>query len=184
MDKNVVILSFSDRNDGNCAKIMQHINNFYIRTNVSCFKITSEVFGPCGKCDYECMRSGSHCPNISEKQITIMDTICQSDVVYYIVPNYCGFPCANYFAFNERSVGYFDSDRSRMDSYMNVKKRFIIVSNSEGFEEALQQQTFDKPDILYLKSRAYRKQSIAGDLMESTEALVDLNQFLRQNTEK
>jgi len=67
---------------------------------------------------------------------------------------------------------------------MNVRKRFIVVSNSEGFEEALQQQTFDKPDILYLKSRAYRKQSIAGDLMESKEALVDLNQFLRQNTEK
>lgn len=42
---------------------------------------------------------------------------------------------------------------------MSVPKRFIIVSNSEGeiFEKAMQQQTNDNPEILYLKSNEYGK---------------------------
>ena len=60
-----------------------------------------------------------------------------------IIPNYCGYPCANYFAYNERSVGYFNLDKVLMDKYMNAKKRFIVVSNTEGtnIENALTQQS-------------------------------------------
>ena len=102
-----------------------------------------------------------------------------SDLVYFIVPNYCGYPCANYFAFNERSVGYFNMDPLRMDRYMSVTKRFIIVSNSEDhFAEAMQQQTNEIPDILYLRSSKYGKQSIAGDIMDSDEAKAVLEAFL------
>lgn len=110
-----------------------------------------------------------------------MDRICRSDLVYFIVPNYCGYPCANYFAFNERSVGYFNLNRNRMDQYMSVPKRFIVVSNTAGdpFRAAMSQQTAKEPDILYLQSSKYHKRSIAGDLLESEAVKADLEAFLR-----
>jgi len=64
---------------------------------------------------------------------------------------------------------------------MNVPKRFIIVSNTEGFEDAMRQQTNEPPEILYLKSRAYGKSSIAGDLLESDGARAYLNEFLSRD---
>ena len=103
-------------------------------------------------------------------------TICA--LVYFIVPNICGYPCANYFAFNERTVGYFNMDREKMARYMNVPKRFIVISNTEGFEDAMRQQTDEAPQMLYLKSRKYGKSSIAGDLLESDAAKADLDEFL------
>ena len=181
MNRNVTILSFSARENGNCARISDYIAKFYMRTNVFCFKITADQFEPCGKCDYQCLRAGQECPNLSAEQQEIMDRICGSDIVYYIVPNYCGYPCANYFAFNERSVGYFSLNKQRMDTYMNIPKRFIAISNSEGFEEAMQQQTFATPDIIYLKSRKYQKQSISGDLLESEAVKEDQDSFLRKH---
>ena len=111
-----------------------------------------------------------------------MDTICNSALVYFIVPSFCGFPCANYFAFNERTVGYFHGDRDVIDQYMSVPKRFIVVSNTEGFEDALQQQTKSKPDILYLKSSKYQKRSIDGNILDSNEAKADLLRFLSQDS--
>ena len=89
----------------------------------------------------------------------MMDNICQADLAYFIVPNYCGYPCANYFAFNERTVGYFNLKRELMQKYMNVPKRFIMISNTEGsnFANAMKQQVNGEPDILYLKSGKYGK---------------------------
>lgn len=179
MNKCVTILSFSSRTDGNCAKISEFISNHYEQMTVYSF-IIGGAFQPCGSCGYECLKQGQRCPQLNEQQKTVMDAICTSELVYFIVPNYCGFPCANYFAFNERSVGYFGMDRDRMERYMNVPKRFIIVSNTEGFEDAMHQQTIGDPDILYLKSRNYQKQSIAGDLLDSAAAKSDLNAFLTQ----
>ena len=117
-------------------------------------------------------------------QTEVMDAICGSDLVYMIVPNFCGQPCANYYAFNERSVGYFNGDRSKMNQYLSVKKRFILVSNtqSEQFLNAMKQQTLGEPDILYLKSGKYHKRSIAGDILESEAARQDLNAFFGRRT--
>lgn len=88
----------------------------------------------------------------------------------------------NYFASIERSVGYFHMDRQKQAQYYSVPKRFIIVSNTEGFETAMQQQTNDTPVCLYLKSRKYGKQSIAGDILDSAEAKADLDAFLTDNS--
>jgi len=107
-----------------------------------------------------------------------MDKICNSNLVYFIIPNYCGLPSANYFAFNERSVGYFNLDREKTNLYKNIKKRFIIVSNTEGFDQYMQYQVNNAPDILYLKSGKYGKQSIAGDILDSEDARADLDAFL------
>ena len=150
-----------------------------MRTNVLCFVIDNESFPTCGGCDYECLKQELCCPVLPEDQRKIMDSVTEADLVYYIVPNYCGYPCANYFSFNERSIGYFNKDRNLMEKNMAVKKRFIIISNTENnFAEAMRQQIYDQPDILYLKTRKYLKQSIAGDLMTSEAAKADLRAFL------
>ena len=62
-------------------------------------------------------------------------------LVYFNVQNYCGNPCSDYFAFIERSVGYFHMDQQKQALCSSVHKRFIIVSNTEGVEIANQQQT-------------------------------------------
>ena len=113
-----------------------------------------------------------------------MRAVMQSDITYMIVPNFCGMPCANYYAYNERSVGFFNMDRSVMGQYMNVKKRFIIISNTETvmFDQAMRQQTKEDPDAVYLKSGKYGKRSTAGDILESAEAQADLKAFLNSYT--
>ena len=109
-----------------------------------------------------------------------MDAVTNSDTAYFIIPNYCGMPCANYYAFNERSVGYFNLDRNKMKAYMSVKKKFVVISNTESdqFVNALRQQVNEDPDIVYLKTRKYGKQSIAGDILESEAARADLDAWL------
>ena len=46
----------------------------------------------------------------------------------------------------------------------------------------MQQQINDQPEILYLKTGKYQKQSIAGDLLTSEAARTDLQAFLDQDT--
>ena len=173
MNKLVTILSFSSRKKGNCAAVSTHLKNHYTQAEICIVQLL-----PCGNCDYECLTAVKSCPRLEPDQTQIMDAICRSDLVYFVVPNYCGYPCANYFAFNERSVGYFGMDRAKMERYMNVRKRFIIISNTEGFEDAMQQQTYEAPDILYLKSRKYGSRSIDGNMLESEAARADLDAFL------
>ncbi len=177
MNKLVTILMFSSRKNGNCASIGEFILN-YFDSNIRIFRVSGENVGSCDHCDYECLKSDMCCPNLNESYRSMMDTVCASDLVYFIIPNYCGFPSSSYFAFNERSVGYFGLDRSKLERYMAVRKRFIIVSNSVGFEDAMRQQTSGEPEILYLKCRKYNKRSIAGDILESEEAQQDLEAFL------
>ena len=178
MGNNVTILSFSNRNDGNCAKISQFIANFYKQTYVRSYFIDCK---PCGNCNYECLGTDGVCPGLDTEQVKMMDELCGSDLVYFVIPNFCGFPCANYFAFNERSAGYFGSNRGKRQQYITIPKRFIIVSNTEGFEKALQQQTNSAPVCLYLKSGKYGKRSTAGDILDSEEAISDLLKFLEQD---
>ena len=179
MNKKVTILNFSHRNRGNCGRTADLIADFYNRTNVFTYSVAME---PCGGCDYECLTPGAACPNVNDHLKEVMDAVIDSDLVYFILPNYCGYPNANYFAYNERTVGYFNLDRALMDRYMSVPKRFIVVSNSEGdsFVNALRQQTNEEPVILYLKSGKYRKRSTAGDILDSEEAQADLRAFLEQ----
>ena len=135
---------------------------------------------PCGNCNYECLKPAELCPNVSAFQREVMDTVTNADTAYFIIPNYCGMPCANYYAFNERSVGYFNLDRNKTKAYMSVKKKFVVISNTETdqFVNALRQQVNEDPDILYLKTRKYGKQSITGDILESEAARADLDAWL------
>lgn len=179
----IVILNFSGRKHGNCSRITEEIELFYNKASVCSVRI-ADHFTPCGQCDCECLKTNAECPVNNSGNRRIMEDICASEVTYFIIPNYCGAPCANYYAFNERSVGWFNGDEKAMTRYMSVRKRFIIVSNSknEVFEEAMRQQTLSEPDVLYLASKSFGKRSVDGDLMDSTEARLDLIAFLRGHT--
>ena len=171
------ILNFSSRENGNCARIGEYLLNYY-QNKATVFTIDANNFAPCNTCNYQCLKPEMLCPQLNHEQRKIMDEICNSNLVYFIIPNYCGLPSANYFAFNERSVGYFNLDREKTNLYKKIKKRFIIVSNTEGFDQYMQYQVNNTPDILYLKSSKYRKQSIAGDILDSEDARSALNAFL------
>lgn len=183
MDKKVMILDFSPRNSGNCANIAQKISEIYNRTNVHVFKIDADNFAPCHDCNYECLTPEAVCPVRTDTQMQIMRAATESDLIYFIVPNFCGYPNAAYFAFNERSVGFFNMDRVLTKQYMSVPKRFIIVSNTENenFRNAMQQQTSEEPKMLYLKTGRYKRRSTAGDLMDCEEAVNDLRVFIEED---
>jgi len=180
MNKNIVLIRFSSREFGNCKAIAEDIKDYYQSEAILDFVVDADNIVPCSNCDYECLTPGKLCPNLTDDQKRIMDAICNADLAYFIVPNYCGYPCANYFAFNERSVGYFNSDRELMQKYRSVTKRFIIVSNTEGesFANTMKQQVTGEPEMLYLKTGKYKKRSTAGDMMKSEEAQKDLRAFL------
>lgn len=177
MYNKVIILNFSTRSSGNCANIASAIAGFHGEQSVQVLSVSMD---PCGGCDYECLKQGKSCPKSAPEHIALMNRLLDASMVYFVVPNYCGFPCANYFAFNERSVGFFNGDRSMLKQYLAVPKRFIIVSNTQNdhFADAMAQQVSGEPEILYLKTSRYKKVSIAGDMMESEAAKEDLRKFL------
>ena len=184
MSKSIVLIRFSFRDFGNCASVSREVTRHYSTAAVNSYMVDSKLIQPCNNCDYECLNPQKACPHANDAQKEVMDAICNADMAYFIVPNYCGYPCANYFAFNERTVGYFNLKRELMQKYMNVPKRFIMISNTEGsnFANAMKQQVNGEPDILYLKSGKYGKKSTAGDIMESDEARADLEAFLKQHS--
>ena len=180
MHKNIVLIQFSSRVSGNCAAITRYIKDYYAGNTVSTFIMDTNTVQPCSNCNYECLNPNAKCQNLSSFQVAAMDAICNADIVYYLIPNYCGHPCANYFAYNEKSAGYFNGDRELMQKYTESPKRFIVISNTEGFnfESAIRQQVKGSLDILYLKTSLYGKRSTAGDILESEAAKADLNAFL------
>ncbi len=116
----------------------------------------------------------------------MLDTVCRSDRAVFVVPNYCDFPCANFFIYNERSQCYFQGHPERLEAYLNVPKRFIVVSGSESgnFAEAFQQHTGLEPEILFLSAKKYGKQSIGKNLLTSGQAVADLTKFLGEQSKE
>ena len=105
-----------------------------------------------------------------------------SDLAYFILPNYCDYPCANYFIFNERSQCYFQGSDYLLLQYLGVKKKFIAVSNTNqaNFLIAFEYQINEgeKPDALFLSAKRYGKRSIDGNLTDSLNALTDIENFI------
>lgn len=149
----------------------------HANANICTYNINDHI-GPCAECNYECLTPGIGCESADGIK-TIMNQAMNSDLIYYIVPNICGYPSSNYFIYNERLVGYFNMNRELMAKYKNIEKKFIVVSNTESdtFYNAMQQQSAE-PNILYLKTSKYGKRSTAGDILNSEQAQVDLSAFL------
>ena len=178
----ITILNFSGRNNGNCHGIAQVVCATLVGHVLSLSEMHDMEIASCGKCDYECFRENATCPYAGDDLIGIYKAVCASDLAVYIIPNYCDYPCAHFFAFNERSQCFFQSAPELLDVYLQIKKKFIVVSNTgtENFLQAFQYHVEDGavPDILFLSAKGYGKDSIAGNLMEAAGARQTVLRFI------
>ncbi len=179
---NVCIVSFSSRKHGNCGQIAAYLQS--IHENAKLFDFADFSIHPCGGCAYECFTPDGTCPWADDRVQGLYDDILNSERVYYVLPNYCDYPCANFFVFNERSQCYFQGHPERARAYMGVSKKFIVVSNTNerNFREILSYHVEEEPQILFLHARKYRRVSIEGDIMTSGEAVEDINFFVQGGT--
>lgn len=170
---NICIISFSGRKDGNCGSIAGELEKLY-KGNVKLYDFSALKITPCTSCGYECFDLAESCPYFGDPVFEIYDTITKSDLTYFIVPNYCDYPNALFFAFNERSQCYFQKRQDRLEKYLTAKKKFIVVSNTnrDNFTAAFMYHVEEntQPDILFLEARKFKKISIKGDITESEEA--------------
>lgn len=176
------VISFSGRGNGSCSAIARVLlEALSSRDEVKCFDFSTFSVTPCGRCGYQCFQARELCPYFDDPVFALYDAIVHSRTAYFIVPNYCDYPCANFFIFNERSQCYFQRHPELLDQYEAVRKKFIVVSNTgqDHFTAAFQYHTGDTPpDILFLSARRFGRVSIHGDLMDSPEAREAVLQFI------
>ena len=160
-----VVITFSSRPNGNCSQIGKLIAS--LMQDSVLFDFSEFDLHPCGRCTAECFVARENCPYFEDKEYEMLDTMIHSDVVYFVLPNYCDYPCANFFIFNERSQCYFQGRPELLDNYLKVPKRSIVISNTneENFVRALGYQSEKEPEILFLSAKKYGKKSIDGDLL-------------------
>ena len=177
-----MIISFSSRKNGNCQKVGEFIlsvddkmKNFY--------KFSDFQIQPCGNCSYNCFNANKSCPHLSDMEYSMLEQVCCSELVYFIVPNYCDYPCANFFIFNERSNCYFQNHPERLEQYLRVPKKFLVISGSTShhFKEVFEQHTDKDPNILFLNAKQFDKSSIDGTIMESNCVKALIKDFIQQD---
>lgn len=172
------IVSFSSRADGNCARIARLIRSLTEDAVLFCF--ADFEIHPCGKCGYECFASRDACPFAGDMERPLLDAVTHSERAYFVLPNYCDYPCANYYIFNERSQCFFQGRPELLAAYESVPKRFVVVSNTneENFRQALAYQAARPPEILFLSAKRFGKSSIRGDLLSEPKAVDAVTAFV------
>lgn len=178
----ISVISFSPRKNGSCSAIMNELCRFHEKGgDVKAFDFSALRINPCGGCNYECFNNAESCPNINDPVYSLYDKITESGLSYFIVPNYCDYPCSAFFAFNERSQCYFQKRYERLEKYLSVPKKFIVVSNTgrDNFTAAFRYQISEErePDVLFLSAKSFGKVSIRGDLMDCDEAKKAVREF-------
>ena len=176
---NVLVLNFSGRENGNCENIAKVIQKEL--ENVEIINFNEINIFPCSNCNYECFKNKNECPYIIDDTVELYEKITNSDLVYYIIPNYCGFLNSNYFIFNERGCSYFNGNKELMNKYFSVNKKVIVVSNSnqEGLKNILNSHIKEDSDVLFLCTRKYNQNSIDGTLMSDEKAKQELVGFIK-----
>ncbi len=176
-EKSSCVISFSGRKNGNCEKIGRLVCS--LLQHVKLYSFSDFTLHPCGGCNYECFDMREKCPYIEDMECTLLDEIVKSECAYFILPNYCDYPCANFFLFNERSQCYFQRRPELLEAYESVRKKFIVVSNTneDNFKAALSYHVEEAPEILFLSAKKYGKVSVHGDLLDSTQAARDIKRF-------
>lgn len=168
------IISFSGRENGSCSSIARVLLAALNRQGKTVhYDFSSFHLTPCGQCGYQCFQARERCPYFSDPAFDIYDAVIHSDLSYFIVPNYCDYPCANFFIFNERGQCCFQHHPELLEQYESTAKKFIVVSNTgrDHFTSAFRYHTGDTPpDVLFLSARSFGKISIDGNLMDSPEA--------------
>ena len=157
----IVVVNFSSRKDGNCYRISGVIKKHYRDKKVKIYNFYENTYTSCGHCDYECFKK--RC-KVNDGINEIFKSIVQSEETIFVLPNYCDYPNSNYFLFNERSCGFFNGNKDLLNRYLNIKKKFIVVSNSchTIFYDTLKYQVSEntKPEILYFNSKKFNQNPI------------------------
>ena len=171
MKNRVLIISFSARKHGNSEQIAELIQA-HLHADAVIFRFSENQIRPCGDCRYQCFDDNRMCPHIDDAEYGLLEQVSLCDELYFIVPNYCDYPCANFFIFNERSQVFFQGYQERLMAYEAIPKKFIVISGSDtdSFARAFDYHCAGSPEILYLRATDYGKHSITGDLMKSPEA--------------
>ena len=177
----ITILSFSGRPDGNSTNVAKVIAECHTGKDVQIVDFSQANVEPCNHCHCDCFLPNGKCP-VEDDVVSIYEKIMQSEQVYFIVANYCGYPNAKYFAFNERSSSYFLRNRELLSRYLNIPKKFIAITNSnlDKFTELMQYQVPQgtQPEMLFLSSGKFKVSSFAGNLMEVPEAKELVEKFV------
>ncbi|MEN6470602.1 MAG: hypothetical protein ABFC62_03955 [Clostridiaceae bacterium] len=180
-----VIMSFSLRDGGNCEGILSCVHEV-LKGMADVVSFERPRITPCGGCGYRCFGEPG-CPYDADDAQRMYEAVCQSELAVYIVPNYCDYPNACFFAFNERGQSFFQEHDERYDAYLRCKKLFLAVSNTEkeNFERAFSYHVppDEKPEILFLRAQQYGSRSIDGNLMEAPEAREAIARFVRKAVE-
>ena len=183
----ITILSFSGREDGNSIRVANVIAEAIGRENTQIIDFSKANIEPCGHCHCDCFLPEGKCP-VGDDVVDIYQKITESEQVFFVLANYCGYPNANYFAFNERSSSYFLRNRELLAKYLAVPKKFIVISNSnqEKFTELMQYQVSNgtTPEMLFLSSGKFKVSSFAGNLMDVPEAWSLVTTFARTTVTK
>lgn len=183
MMKTCCILDFSSRPYGNTHRISDFIKNAYQgRYEVQQFAFSKMQIHGCGTCDYECFQNRSSCPHRADDATAMYQAIMKSELTLYIIPNYCDFPCANFFLYNERSQCAFADYEKDYQTWLHIPKKFIVISNTntDNFRSILQYHTDGDPAILYLRSRDVPCKSLDGNLIDYDVIQHKILAFLEQ----
>ena len=175
----ICIISFSGRKDGNCAAFGAYVKDLY-QGDAELYRFCDFSIAPCGACGYQCFQRSGCCPHSGDMEAVLLRAVSEADMTYFIVPNYCDYPCANFFLFQEREQFYFHWRPDRVEAYEKAPKRFIAVSNTEEehFRQVFSCHVKNEPEILFLRARAFGRSSIAGDLLTSEGAKETIRGFV------
>lgn len=167
MEKQTIIISFSSRKGGNCEQICDYIQTLI--QNCKNYSLSRVHIEPCGKCNYECFNDNRACPHIHDSVYDMLDSICNSKNCIFIIPNYCDYPCANFFVFNERSLCYFQGHPERLQKYMEIQKQVIVISNSDpaNIITAMNQHASQEVESLKLRPKEHGARSTDCNLISN-----------------
>lgn len=176
----ISIINFSNRKNGNSESISKFLKELYIDEEVKCYTFSSLNIEQCGKCSYGCLKENKKCL-YKDRIYNIYRNICNSDICYYVIPNYCDYPCSNFFIFNERGCGYFNKSEAKLNKYLNVKKKFVVITNSntENFLNILKYHTIEKPDVLFISPKKFGLSSVSDIVLNNINSKLLIQDFTK-----
>ena len=179
----ITIISFSGRPKGNSMGVANVIKECLEGKEVQIVDFSKVSVEPCNHCNCDCFLPNGECP-VQDDVVDIYGKLMQSEEIYFILANYCGYPNAKYFAFNERCVSFFKGNRELQAQYMAKPKKFIAITNSnmDKFTELVSSQITrgTEPKMLFLSSGKFKVNSLAGNLMDVPEAKAMVEEFVKE----
>jgi len=181
---NVAVVNFSGRMNGNCHDISREIKNALGNCGVTIIDMGHMDIRPCGRCNYECLDAQNACP-VKDDIGGIYETLCAASLIFYVVPNYINYPCANFFVFNERKQGVFGRNAELLQKYLEIPKGFVVVSNTEkdNFRQIFKGHAASPPDILFMATRDFDS-NVRGGMMKNANARKKLRGFLETRDQR